>query len=97
MNFINDLKSDSLQVDLKYCERCGGLFLRPRACDHTFCAGCTAVLSARPQLLDVPTQELPGKRRPARLVKGPKLRRRDLQGRAQINYLQGATAAEVRA
>jgi Zn-finger nucleic acid-binding protein len=29
-------------LDLKYCERCGGLWLRPQDCDDVLCASCAA-------------------------------------------------------
>lgn len=37
------MEIDELNVvllDLKYCERCGGLWLRPRDCDDVLCASC---------------------------------------------------------
>jgi len=39
------MEIDELNVvllELKYCERCGGLWLRPRDCDDVLCASCAA-------------------------------------------------------
>ncbi len=96
MNFISDLQGDLTHVELKYCERCGGLFLRPRACDIAYCTACLAVLAACPQLIDEPRQQSP-KRRGPRMVKGPRLREEGLQGPAHVECLQGVSAFEVRA
>ena len=30
-----------IQMELKYCERCGGLWLRPKGEDEVYCAECT--------------------------------------------------------
>ena len=30
----------AIQLELKYCERCGGLWLRPRGSGLVFCASC---------------------------------------------------------
>ena len=32
-------------LELKYCERCGGLWLRPRDCEDVFCATCSAQMA----------------------------------------------------
>jgi hypothetical protein len=37
--------SGSIQLELKYCERCGGLGLRPQGSDLVFCAACTVAVS----------------------------------------------------
>jgi Zn-finger nucleic acid-binding protein len=42
------MEIDALEIillDLKYCERCGGLWLRPRSCEQVLCASCLAQLS----------------------------------------------------
>jgi LSD1 subclass zinc finger protein len=33
---------DVVFLDLKYCERCGGLWLRPRGSEDVYCASCVA-------------------------------------------------------
>lgn len=37
---IDDL--NIILLELKYCERCGGLWLRPRGSEEVLCASCTA-------------------------------------------------------
>jgi Zn-finger nucleic acid-binding protein len=32
-------------LELKYCERCGGLWLRPRGCEEVLCAACSAQMA----------------------------------------------------
>ncbi len=39
------LEAGSIQLELKYCERCGGLWLRPKGSDLVFCAGCARVMA----------------------------------------------------
>ncbi len=29
-----------VQLELKYCERCGGLWVRPLGCEEIYCATC---------------------------------------------------------
>ncbi len=49
MNFIGRMESPQIQVVLKYCERCGGLWLRPQGADGVYCAGCRICLAAMPK------------------------------------------------
>lgn len=35
-------------MELKYCERCGGLWLRPAGSGLTYCAGCAAQMAELP-------------------------------------------------
>jgi len=42
MNFIGESKSEGTQRELKYCERCGGLFLRPLSTNTAYCTPCRA-------------------------------------------------------
>jgi Zn-finger nucleic acid-binding protein len=35
-------------LELKYCERCGGLWLRPRGCEDVLCATCSAQMAEFP-------------------------------------------------
>lgn len=35
-------------VELKYCERCGGLWLRARGCDQPYCPPCAAFVRELP-------------------------------------------------
>ena len=47
MKSIGKAVGQEIQVELKYCERCGGLWLRPRGRDGVYCANCRARLQAR--------------------------------------------------
>ena len=96
MNFISRMESVEVQVELKYCERCGGLFLRPQATEVVDCCGCTAYLTARPHLAGGLSPASPRRTRNPRMMKGPRLQQQELQGAAQIEYLQGVAAWEVR-
>jgi hypothetical protein len=34
-----------IRVDLKYCEACGALWVRPRGCDTPYCGRCASVVA----------------------------------------------------
>ena len=36
-------------VELKYCERCGGLWLRPKEDEAIYCPGCAPQMAELPQ------------------------------------------------
>jgi hypothetical protein len=40
----------SIQLELKYCERCGGLWLRPHANEGVYCRACTVILQDFPKV-----------------------------------------------
>jgi hypothetical protein len=42
MNFIGQIESALIQRELKYCERCGGLFLRSSSSETSYCIRCQA-------------------------------------------------------
>lgn len=42
---MEPLEAGSIQLELKYCERCGGLWLRPKGSDLLFCAGCARAMA----------------------------------------------------
>lgn len=95
MNFINEGQGGKEQVELKYCERCGGLFLRERSAGIVYCAGCTARMAHE----DWAEVTFPGDRRrlrPARLPRGPKAEEGELQGRTTIECLRAVATAEAR-
>jgi len=46
------------QLELKYCERCGGLWLRPKGSEVVFCAGCI------PKMAELPPLRVSGKKAP---------------------------------
>lgn len=37
-----------LEVELKYCERCGGLWLRPLGLQEIYCPTCTPLMADLP-------------------------------------------------
>ncbi len=42
----NNSSTSELQFELKYCERCGGLWLRPVGGPQVYCAGCARAMAA---------------------------------------------------
>ena len=65
MNFISGLEGHEIHVELKYCERCGGLWLRPEGAEEVYCASCRAVLAAMPNTEEAPAPK--ARRRKPRL------------------------------
>ena len=88
MNFIDTLEGAEKNVELKYCERCGGLFLRTPGAGIVYCVGCTSRLGEDPDLGSVTYSAPRRKNRGARLTNGPE-RKRKLHGSGQSEYLQG--------
>jgi hypothetical protein len=43
-----DGRQEELRFELKYCERCGGLWLRPAGGGQTYCAGCARQMGELP-------------------------------------------------
>jgi hypothetical protein len=37
--------SNTIQMELKYCERCGALWLRLTGSNHIFCSPCSVILA----------------------------------------------------
>lgn len=66
---------EELRFELKYCERCGGLWLRPAGGGQTYCAGCAQ------QMGELPTpsgeRETPEKKRQPRRVEGRRVSNED--------------------
>jgi len=87
MNFIISLEAEGVAMELKYCERCGGLWLRPQGEVEVYCLSCRVRMAEMPR----PARERSGKPR----LPCPKPE--DLQGQVQIDYLQAVTEMEVRA
>ena len=42
---MEEIEAGSIQLELKYCERCGGLWLRPKGSDLVFCASCAVAMA----------------------------------------------------
>jgi len=95
MNFIGRIECSHVEVELKYCERCGGLFLRPQRTALVYCVSCATRLAGQPEFAEVLNRSSSSKKRNPRMVKGPKLRERQIHGGAKIGYIRGVAAVEV--
>jgi Zn-finger nucleic acid-binding protein len=103
MNFISEMGDQEMHVELKYCERCGGLWLRLQGTDGVHCASCRAHLAARPQ----PGEPTPCKARRRRRVHvreeetdvrkdaQENVRGEDFQNPGRVDCLEGMAATEV--
>jgi hypothetical protein len=94
MNFIGKMEGPGIQVELKYCERCGGLWLRPQGADGVYCASCRVRLAALPNSGGMPPHRTVRRKSRARGMDG---RTKHLDGSGRIDYLQGVVTMEVRA
>ena len=94
MDFIGTMEGSEIHVELKYCERCGGLWLRPQGTSGVYCASCRVCLAAMPNPGEAPPRKARSRRK-ARVRRD--VQREDLQSPARIEYLQGVAAMEVRA
>jgi hypothetical protein len=47
MDFSDRIVGAEILVELKYCERCGGIWLRTKGADGAYCSGCRVLLEAR--------------------------------------------------
>ena len=45
---MEELKAGFIHLELKYCERCGALWLRPAGSDVVFCGACAAAMAGLP-------------------------------------------------
>jgi len=93
MNFITEVSDTEAELELKYCERCGGLFLRVAGVSLIYCGVCK--LAVAKWLRKAKTEMVTSARVPrrakicrARTAAGP-LRHR-------IDSLQGVGIREVR-
>jgi Zn-finger nucleic acid-binding protein len=48
MKSSSEIVQDEVQLELKYCERCGGLWLRPVHAADVFCARCAPEMAELP-------------------------------------------------
>jgi hypothetical protein len=65
-NQRNDARNNYVRMELKYCERCGGLWLRECGSGLIYCVGCESEVSELPILKKRPqTVILAVGRRPA--------------------------------
>jgi uncharacterized Zn finger protein (UPF0148 family) len=93
MDYIGTMEGSEIQVELKYCERCGGLWLRPQGTNGVYCASCRVCLAAMPNPGEAPARKARSRRK-AR-ARASDVQREDLQSSAQMEYLQGVAAMEV--
>ncbi len=42
---MDTIDSNAIHLELKYCERCGALWLRPADSDLIFCSHCSVMLA----------------------------------------------------
>jgi uncharacterized Zn finger protein (UPF0148 family) len=88
MKSSSKMEWQEIQVELKYCERCGGLWLRLQGNGGVYCASCDVRLQARPDPGGVPMSRARRRKR--------REQETDLRTLARIDLLQGVAAVEVR-
>jgi hypothetical protein len=96
MEFAGSLEGEETQVELKYCERCGGLWLRAQGTNGIYCASCCVWLAAARSPARQPLRSRKSWRRKER----GRQQSRDVgsergQNPSEIDYLQGVAATEV--
>ena len=90
MNFIDEMESGDELVELKYCERCGGIFLRRPGEQKVFCVLCALQVARQFAVEEMRERSFhAGKPR-----KG--LRRRTRLNVGEIRCLQGMASMEER-
>ena len=93
MNCTDGVGSGEIELDLKYCERCGGLWLRRQGTRGVYCTSCIACLAAMPD----PGQ--PGPRKPRRRrklsIQAVGNDTGDFAGSVCIDYLHAVATVEV--
>jgi ribosomal protein L37AE/L43A len=73
------MEVEVVRMELKYCERCGGLLVRPLASEVTYCASCAVKMA-----------ELPRPRGARRGARTPVARSEDIEA---VGVLCGVPAA----
>ncbi len=98
MNLIDTIEGPRIRVELKYCERCGGLWLRRLSTDGVYCSGCRAHLAAKPELVEKSTRKACQRKPRRRAIEVNSDSPADgLQATTRIEYLQGVATIEVQA
>jgi hypothetical protein len=65
----SDVKA--VNLELKYCERCGGLWIRQAGCKDIYCSGCADAMAQRSPSSRFKTRaRMPGSERPVAIVAG---------------------------
>ena len=93
MNSVGSQEREEMRVELKYCERCGGLWLRTPGSEGVHCDGCRIRLAAMPCARELPIATA-SSRKPRLPGSAPV---RKLPAPARIDHLQGVAVMEVRA
>ena len=92
MNVINVNVEEAIQLDLKYCERCGGLWLRRKGTNGVYCGGCKEHFEALPNRGAAPRRKT--RRRKSRAAE--KNAQADPAERSgKIEYIDGTASMEV--
>jgi len=94
MNFINDLESTEVRIELKYCERCGGLFFRAHETSLVYCNSCHVRQTQWEAPAPLPRHAGRADRRSPRI---PILRGAAAERRVSIGTLRGIASLEVHA
>jgi Zn-finger nucleic acid-binding protein len=97
MNFIGNLEGREVHVELKYCERCGGLWLRAQGAEGVYCASCRARLAeaANNARAIAPPRKTQRRKRGVHQTKGAGGQSGTPRITGQIDYLEGVAAMEV--
>ena len=51
---MESLEDLLVAMELKYCERCGGLWLREKECQEIYCPGCAPEMAGLPKARSKP-------------------------------------------
>jgi uncharacterized Zn finger protein (UPF0148 family) len=99
MNIAGGMEGEGIVRNLKYCERCGALWVRAMGGTGVYCAVCQGYFAARPNVSEAHPQPRRARRRKVRTLQANRsesvLQIKDpLQG--QIDCLYGVGATEVR-
>ena len=102
MNFISEMEGEEIQVELKYCERCGGLWLRRQGSRRSVlrqlpcaCGRQCPTLRRRGSVLSAQSALAGNERWKTRRSPPTEVRRETPHSQARIEYLQGVAAMEV--
>ncbi len=99
MNILGGTEGEGIARNLKYCERCGGLWVRALAATGVYCAACQGYFSGRPNVADARPEPRRARRRKVRVLQASRsesaLRFHDLIP-GQIDCLYGVGVTEVR-
>jgi ribosomal protein L37AE/L43A len=89
MNFIDKIERTDKQMELKYCERCGGLFLRLLGVSLVYCEACMAHWAA------LSTTDALVRSRARRRLRTSEVRRSKIERATQIDAMRRSGATSV--